>query len=68
MDAICGKLRIARKKLGFKTAKEFAINHNILASTYSMHESGRKGLRLKVTQNYCMLLKIEINWLLTGNA
>lgn len=63
---IAARLRDSRKKYGVKTAKEFAIRNNIPVSTYAMHETGRRGLRLNVAQKYCNLLNINITWLLTG--
>lgn len=66
MDVIATRLRKARQICGFKTAKEFAIRNNIAVSTYSMHETGRRGLTINVAKRYCYLMGLELNWFLTG--
>lgn len=65
---IAVRLRDARITSGYKTAKAFAVCHKIPVSTYSMHETGRRGLRLEVAKRYCALLNIKLNWLLTGET
>lgn len=68
MSAMSNRLRRTRKIRGFKTAKEFALKNNIAVSTYSMHETGRRGLSVKVAKKYCRLFNLELNWLLTGKT
>ena len=62
------RLRAARIAAGYRTAKAFAEKHGIPEATYSQHETGTRGLRLGVAKNYCTLLDINVNWLLTGNG
>lgn len=66
VDSMPAKLRMVRKARGFKTAKEFATKNNIPLSTYAMHETGRRGLKIKVAKLYCSLLGMELNWFLLG--
>ncbi len=68
MNVIADRLRIMRKIRGFKTAKDFAVKNNIPISTYSMHETGRRGLSIKIAKKYCQLLDLELKWFLTGKT
>lgn len=60
------RLKIARIKAGYLTAKDFYEKFNIKASTYSAHESGRNPLSVKTAQQYGELLNTSFSWLLTG--
>lgn len=63
---ICCRLKQARIEAGFATAKIFAETFNLKISTYALHEAGTRGMSLDVIELYASLLKININWLLTG--
>ncbi len=63
---ICKRLKEARICAGFNTAKEFAERNNIKVSTYTLHEAGTRAMSFEVIEIYSYLLKININWLLTG--
>lgn len=62
------RLRHAREKKGFETAKEFAEKHGIPQPTYAMHEKGTRGLQREVVKRYAGLLGINEVWLLTGEG
>lgn len=67
LDVQIGKrLQIARKSLGFKSARSFARQHNIPESTYSQHETGKRSLNPNTMLNYCERLNINPGWLVTG--
>lgn len=60
------RLKDARVKAGYQTAKDFYEKFKIKASTYSAHESGRNPLSLKTAMEYGKLLNVSASWLLTG--
>jgi|688.fasta_scaffold233453_2 hypothetical protein len=63
-EKIAKRLKNARIKAGYKTAKEFAIKHNIPYITYAQHESGKRRLNAKYIMEYSNLLGVKSNWLL----
>ncbi|MFO1259031.1 MAG: XRE family transcriptional regulator [Gammaproteobacteria bacterium] len=63
---ICERLKDARIKAGFGSAKEFAEKTNLKISTYSLHEAGTRGMSIEVIEHYAGLLEINASWLLTG--
>lgn len=65
---ICERLKKTRQILGFPTAKSFALLHGLKISTYSLHEAGTRMMSLDLMEQYCTLLNIPINWLLTGEG
>lgn len=62
------RLKTARMAAGFRSAKEFCDKYNIISSTYSLHETGGRNLKLKIAQKYAEFLGINIAWLLTGSG
>lgn len=62
------RLKSARIAAGFKTAREFCLAHKIPASTYSLHENGRRLLKPAVATRYAEILGINVVWLLTGTG
>ena len=67
LDAQIGRrLQIARKALGFKSARSFARHHNIPESTYSQHETGKRSLNPSILLTYCAHLNITPGWIISG--
>ena len=66
IDAICKRLKEARLKHGFLSARTFALHHYIPDSTYTQHESGKRKMSIGTLLNYCLLLEINPTWLLMG--
>lgn len=66
-NQIAERLRTARKNAGFRTAKDFAMFHDIPVSTYSQHETGKRNITPEIIITYCAKLEINPNWLLLGN-
>lgn len=60
------RLKEARIKAGYLTAKDFYEKFSIKSSTYSAHELGRNPLSIKTAKQYGKLLNISFRWLLTG--
>lgn len=65
---ISKRLKIARIANGYKTAKDFATQHDIPNTTYSQHESGKRALSVENLCNYASLLNIEPSWLMIGQG
>lgn len=62
------RLRHARIKAGYRSARAFAFKHKIAYVTYSQHETGKRQLSPEVIFKYSRFLKISPGWLLTGDG
>lgn len=62
------RLRQARIARGYRTAKQFSDTHGLAQSTYSVHESGGRKLTRDTALRYADILKISVEWLLTGKG
>ena len=62
------RLRHARIKAGYGTAKAFANAHGIPQPTYAMHEKGTRKIDVKTGQRYAEWLSCDAGWLLTGEG
>lgn len=62
------RLKLARKGLGYRSARAFALQHGIPIQTYLNHESGKRGLSIPVALHYCSLMNLSFNWLITGEG
>lgn len=60
------RLKEARIEAGFASAKIFSDKKELKVSTYALHESGMRGMSLRVIEKYANLLNLERNWLLPG--
>lgn len=65
---IADRLKQARIKAGYKTAKEFVEQHQLSASAYGHHENGTRGIRPDVVNKYSALLNINPGWLFSGQS
>lgn len=68
MQTAADRLKWARERAGYETAKSFADAHGIPQGTYANHESGGRGLREKPARRYARLLDVSAAWLLTGDG
>lgn len=67
LDILIGRrLQIARKALGFKSARSFARHHHIPESTYSQHETGKRSLNPSILLTYANHLNITPGWIISG--
>lgn len=66
--AILSRLKIARKLRGYVLAKDFAAYANVSSSTYSQHETGKRGITIDQMLEYSSLLGVNPAWLLTGQG
>jgi len=62
------RLRIARIARGYRTSKAFAAKHGIPQPTYSLHETGNRGMSVDVAKRYADLLDVSAEWLLFGRG
>lgn len=60
------RLRIARLRAGFETAKEAAEALGFPVSTYLGHENGSRGISAKKAEIYARKYKVREQWLLYG--
>ncbi len=67
-QAIGSRLKIARIAAGYDTATQFCEKFNIPQSTYSLHETGKRGIKVDLAHRYAELLNIEPAWLITGTG
>lgn len=63
---IAARLKQARIKAGYRTAREFCDKNDIKQPTYSNHENGKRGLKRPVAKHYAALLGVSDQWLLDG--
>jgi hypothetical protein len=60
------RLRIARLRAGFETAKDAADSMGLPVSTYLGHENGSRGYPAKKAEIYARKFKVREQWLLYG--
>lgn len=60
------RLKIARKKAGFKSAGKAADALGITHSTYRAHENGQNAFDTEDAKHYAELFDVSLYWLITG--
>ena len=71
LDTIGGRLRWAREKAHFTSARAAAQAHEWNENTYKSHEQGirqAEGLKRKYVERYARAFKINPLWLMTGRG
>ncbi len=63
---IANRLKEARSRRGFRSARSFSKYNGFAESTYAQHESGKRKLNIETLLIYSQKLSIEPEWLLTG--
>ena len=63
---IAGRLKLARIKKGYKSARSFSKLNNLAESTYAQHESGKRKLNTTTLLHYSEKLSVNPGWILTG--
>lgn len=66
MDDPASRLRIARLRAGYQTAKDAAEALGFPVSTYLSHENGSRGITAKKAVTYARKYKVREQWLLYG--
>ena len=64
---IASRLKEARIKRGYRSARIFSQYNNLAESTYAQHESGKRKLNIDTLLQYSQILSVDPCWLLTGN-
>lgn len=62
------RLRIARLRAGYETAKDAAEAMGFAVSTYLAHENGSRGYPAKKAEIYARRFKVREQWLLYGTG
>lgn len=64
MDESNTRLRQARIKAGFRSARAAALRHNWVVSTYASHENGQTPVPKETADQYAKAFKVSRAWLL----
>ena len=64
--AISIRLKDARKKAGYKSAREFSTKNGLPQTTYWQHENFKRSIGALHALKYAQLLDISLDWLLAG--
>ncbi len=65
---MCERLKVARERAGYETAKEAAASLGVPISTYTGHENGSRGYTKNAAQRYGRKFKVAPEWLLFGTG
>lgn len=60
------RLRLARERANYRTAKEFSDKHGFKQPTYINHETGKRSYSDKAAKYAALLGNCDAAWLLTG--
>lgn len=64
---IATRLKEAREKAGYESAKSFCEIRHVPFKDYLNHEEGKTIMRASQAMHYCNLLNIPLNWLMVGD-
>lgn len=62
------RLKESRTNAGYRSARQFALEHGLVESTYRSHEAGERGIKQADAEKYAEILDIDLYWLLTGES
>ena len=62
------RLRAARERAGFKTARDAAAALGVSPPSYYAHENGSRRVSVETAVAYARALGVNLEWLLTGDA
>lgn len=68
MQSIHERLRAARRRAGFPSARSAATRHRWAVSTYAQHENGARKLSAENVRDYAARLGVDPGWLVAGDA
>lgn len=60
------RLRKAREKAGYASARSAAEAMGAAVATYSQHENGTRGFPIKTAERYAAFFKVPVEWLTLG--
>lgn len=67
MHESSARLREARIKAGFQSARAAALRYGWTVSTYSSHENGQTPVPVEAAKTYAPKFKVTAAWILTGD-
>jgi transcriptional regulator with XRE-family HTH domain len=67
METSGDRLRRAREKAGFKSARAAAIAHGWNPSTYASHENGQTQVPIDAAKIYAKAFKANASWIVLGD-
>ncbi len=62
------RLKLARERAGYKTAKLASTALGVPYGTYSGHEAGSRGIKTLELQQYAKRFRVSLNWLAFGEG
>lgn len=62
------RLRLARERAGFPSARAAAIRFHWTVSTYASHENGQTPVPVKAAEKYARAFRVSAAWILTGEG
>lgn len=62
------RLKAARERAGFDSARQAAIRFGWTISTYASHENGQTPVPQKAAEKYAAKFKVSAGWILTGEG
>ncbi|MDF0543364.1 S24 family peptidase [Sphingobium sp. H39-3-25] len=68
MSTPAERLRFARERAGFQSAKDAAVSLGVPTSTYIGHENGSRGIPRDRAPQYARKFKVTEEWLLYGKG
>lgn len=68
MGGACVRLKTARERAGYQTAKAAAEAMGVPPATYIQHENGARGLPAGRAERYAKFFRVRPEWLLYGKA
>lgn len=68
MDSPADRLKAARQRAGYETAKKAAEAMGAVVSTYIQHESGVRGYPSRTAARYAKFFRVAPEWLLYGRG
>jgi transcriptional regulator with XRE-family HTH domain len=68
MDTPADRLKLARERAGFSSAREAAQAMDLSYDTYAQHESGIRGYPAKKAEIYARRFRVSAEWLLFGKG
>lgn len=68
MESEAERLRFARQRLGFDTAKQAIDRFGWVEATYYGHENGSRGLTRAAARRYAKAYRVSLDWLLDGRG
>lgn len=66
MEEQAKRLREARERAGYESARKAALTHGWGVSTYAAHENGQNGFNAEKAETYAKAFKTRADWLMFG--